>query len=376
LVNDSTIFPYALDSMSLPTSWQELILLFSAIQGVILSIALGSKLKSSSPANKVLILFILSLVFLLFSGSLPKNEWFKFVKLAMGYIGDTVAFLYGPLLYLYTRKLLLVKMERREWPHLVPAMIFFVINIVANSIGYSNLGATFNRVFWLVVSACAFTQLFAYLYLSVRTVLYYKRTVQQELSYKPYVDYLLTIIGFVTFSLLLFLANFISEVFGLSFDVKFIDYNVAWISISLLTFILGYYAIINPELFRVKPRSHSSNSSDSPEISKIKEDLTALMTDDQLYLDPELSLAAVASKLSARKEIVSRVINQEMSSSFYRFVNEYRVQEFKRLVGKENTKHITHLGLAFEAGFKSKTTFYKAFKDVTGGTPSEFLGKS
>lgn len=361
--------------MSLPTSWQELVILFSAVQGVILSIALGSKLKSNSSANKVLIVFILSLVFLLFSGSLPKNEWFKLVKMVMGYIGDTVAFLYGPLLYLYTRKLLLVKSQEREWLHFLPAAIFFLINIVTNSIGYDNLGATFNKLFWIVISVSALTQLFVYLYLSTKTILYYKRTIQQELSYKPYVNYLLTIIGFVTFSLSLFVANFISRVFGLSLSIEIIDYNVAWISMSLLTFLLAYYAMMSPELFRITPRFPSTNSVDSHEGSKIKEGLASLMEEDQLYLDPELSLSTVAIKLDTRKEIVSRVINQEMSSSFYRFVNEYRVQEFKRLVEKEDTKHITHLGLAFEAGFKSKTTFYKAFKDITRGTPSDFLKK-
>jgi AraC-like DNA-binding protein len=97
------------------------------------------------------------------------------------------------------------------------------------------------------------------------------------------------------------------------------------------------------------------------------------MKDQKLYLNSELSLSLVATILGIRKEVLSKVLNQGLSKNFYRFVNEYRVEEFKRLAENEGANKFTHLGLAYEAGFNSKTTFYKAFKQITQLTPSEYL---
>ena len=53
-------------------------------------------------------------------------------------------------------------------------------------------------------------------------------------------------------------------------------------------------------------------------------------------------------------------------------LNYYRVQEFKRRLTDPEYQHLSLEGLAYEAGFRSKATFNRAFKKLERMTPGEF----
>lgn len=59
--------------------------------------------------------------------------------------------------------------------------------------------------------------------------------------------------------------------------------------------------------------------------------------------------------------------------SFYDYVNEYRVDEFKRLVEVVDTSRYTLSALAEQCGFSSRASFFRHFKSITGCTPAEYL---
>lgn len=100
--------------------------------------------------------------------------------------------------------------------------------------------------------------------------------------------------------------------------------------------------------------------------------LQNLMQQEKLYLDAELNIGNVANQLNIHAHHLSKLINVQLEKNFFEFVNEYRVEEFKKLVADPKNKHISILGLAYDAGFNSKATFYRFFKNATGLTPSEF----
>lgn len=58
---------------------------------------------------------------------------------------------------------------------------------------------------------------------------------------------------------------------------------------------------------------------------------------------------------------------------YYDFVNEYRIDEFKRLVSSNEKDRYTLKALAGLCGFSSYTTFFRAFKETTGITPNEYM---
>ncbi|WP_449397875.1 helix-turn-helix domain-containing protein [Chryseobacterium wanjuense] len=66
------------------------------------------------------------------------------------------------------------------------------------------------------------------------------------------------------------------------------------------------------------------------------------------------------------------MINAGFQKNFFQYVNEYRIEHAKKLL-KDNSKNkLSILGIAYESGFNSKTSFNTTFKKLTNQTPSEF----
>ena len=72
-------------------------------------------------------------------------------------------------------------------------------------------------------------------------------------------------------------------------------------------------------------------------------------------------------------KVTSHLINHDLKTNFYEFVNKYRVEEFKYRLQREDSDKFTLLGLAYECGFNSKSTFNHTFKKFTGQTPKEYF---
>lgn len=102
--------------------------------------------------------------------------------------------------------------------------------------------------------------------------------------------------------------------------------------------------------------------------------LTESMQRDKLYLLPDLNVRYLEDRLNLTAKQISEALNQGLNKNFYTFINEYRVEEFKRRV-KSETK-LTLAGIAMECGFNSKATFQRVFKEITGMKPSEFVDKA
>lgn len=92
----------------------------------------------------------------------------------------------------------------------------------------------------------------------------------------------------------------------------------------------------------------------------------------RLYEDAELTLATLAEKLKVPPHDLSRLINIGLEKNFSDFINEFRVREVVRKMQGPDYDQLTLLGIAYDAGFNSKTTFNRVFKEMTGKTPTEY----
>ena len=111
------------------------------------------------------------------------------------------------------------------------------------------------------------------------------------------------------------------------------------------------------------------------EAKNLHQQLLTLMATEKPYLEPKLSLAQLADSLGVLPNHLSQIINQYEGKNFYDFVNTYRVDEFIALAKKDTDKNFNLLGLAFEAGFNSKSSFNQVFKKIKGQTPSQFVNE-
>ena len=99
------------------------------------------------------------------------------------------------------------------------------------------------------------------------------------------------------------------------------------------------------------------------------------MRDETPYLDPELTLPALAQRLGTNASILSAVINNAFGRNFNDFVNGYRVEAVKKMLQDPANSHYSLLGIGLACGFNSKSTFNRVFKKMTGSAPSGALGE-
>ena len=101
--------------------------------------------------------------------------------------------------------------------------------------------------------------------------------------------------------------------------------------------------------------------------------LKQVMEEEQLYLDCELTMPELAKKADISPYLVSQVLNGPMHQSFFSFVNAYRITLAKELMSDPNARKLAIVDLAIEVGFKSKSSFYDAFKKSTQMNPTQFM---
>ncbi len=101
--------------------------------------------------------------------------------------------------------------------------------------------------------------------------------------------------------------------------------------------------------------------------------LKRLMDTEHLYLDSDLSLAAVAEKMDLSRHQMSALLGGAVKGNFYDFVNEYRVAHACKLMDGDMLKTFSLSGIAKEAGFNNYVSFYRTFKKVRKISPSDYI---
>lgn len=135
----------------------------------------------------------------------------------------------------------------------------------------------------------------------------------------------------------------------------------------------GFFAMKQPALFKPeKPKPEIQEAPIDTSLDELKQKVEAYMNGEKPFLNPDFTLQDFSDGLGLPSKELSRVLNQGFGINFFAFVNQYRVNEVvARLKDPEHDK-LTLLGIAFDCGFNSKTTFNTSFKKQTGQTPSEF----
>lgn len=117
----------------------------------------------------------------------------------------------------------------------------------------------------------------------------------------------------------------------------------------------------------------SCNMTDD-DCKKLLEQLTSVMTEEKLFVNPKLKISDLAGKMGVPSYKLSYLFNQHMQCSFYDYINDFRVLEFKKLIEKGEHKAYSINALTEKCGFTSRSTFFRYFKKNTGMTPNEYIG--
>jgi AraC-like DNA-binding protein len=187
---------------------------------------------------------------------------------------------------------------------------------------------------------------------------------------------------------LIIYATFILVVFIGSYNLIFVGTHLnlfANIIFLLIIYFIAYHTLKQKEIFLLDEKQLNLILSSEEELAMknrkiisdndlipLKNRLIKLMNEQKPYLDSELSLSQLAELMNLTPHHLSYLINTGFKENFFWFVNRYRTERVKELLLDEQNNNKSILGIAFESGFNSKTSFNTTFKKICQQTPSEF----
>ncbi len=384
-------------------SWEDLyggltpyayILIFAAMQGFLLILAIYRLQDKNKAANRLLYLLIGLISFALLArvSTIPREIFQSYPKLIL--LPDLIVyFVYGPIFLFYIQKLLTIPLKslKSRWIHFVPFVLHalsyapfllmpedtFIDKVLNEDVHFTfalsgGLAFLFNAYYW---------------WKCLKVVRNYQTTTSQNISFDGDVQYLNTIIAIKGLVLGIWFFTYAVSIVAYFLNTDAISItetstDIVWLVFSSVTYCLGYFAITQPEIFKHHEISEEEeqkieievkNQLPPEEIAPLKEKITHLMETEKPYLNSKLTLAGLAKKIDLSHHLLSRVINEGFDKNFYDFVNSYRVEAFKTQIEKNEHENKTLLALAYDVGFNSKSSFNRSFNKLVGMSPSKYL---
>ncbi|MEM1141451.1 MAG: helix-turn-helix domain-containing protein [Pseudomonadota bacterium] len=119
-------------------------------------------------------------------------------------------------------------------------------------------------------------------------------------------------------------------------------------------------------------RRYAKSGLSDDAMSALMASLEELMREEEVFLDPELSLPKLAKQMGCSVNHLSQAINSGHSMSFFDYINQHRVRAAAAMLKQPDCRFPAILDVALSVGFNSTSTFYTAFKKETGQTPARY----
>lgn len=249
----------------------------------------------------------------------------------------------------------------------IPESYIYLINIL--------------RLIQLLFAVITITFLPLYSYFMIRHL--------KEPKEKKWIITLLTILYLLLFT---WLTTYLAGVFldidisstmsGLALSATFIIHWTAYMGIykyklaknkdAIYNFLNNDLAISSVSLQIIENSSTEEHKESITPDNLYFQKLELLCKEEHIYTDSTLNREKVAEKLGISAGYVSQIVNTITGDNFANYINQYRVEAVKEMISDSEYENYNLLAMGLESGFTSKTTFYKAFKKVTGKTPNEY----
>ncbi len=299
---------------------------------------------------------------------------------------QTLILLDGPLVWLYTKSLL--KSDTRSlriWPHFLPFILlagystFLAVNYPAmvresyqEALAAIEKGVSFVSVGDIVYVVAVLSISLVYLVRSVKLARTYNLRLLENFST---IDHLSAhwIITFQRMWILLFLFPVFLYFMNYIWPIANIELLAGIVLIPLVALSLIFSSnllrqVYAPAEMLRKTRTKSPTENDKDKLEQLNE-LKKLLDEKKYYLDDELNLSQLASYLNLKPAEITDIIKLSEYDNFYDLINSYRIDEVKKELIHSDEQIIQ---LAYQNGFRSKSTFNKIFKEKTGMTPKEY----
>lgn len=315
--------------------------------------------------------------FIGFANVYDNNQWLSFFPFQ-------IVFAHAPVIYLYIKTLTNEnrKFQSKDLLFFIPAAVcwiyFFILFLQSMEFKdwygdeiqgiYVNPFLDISLFFW---NAC-------FLYLSIKHYRQYRSWLDENFSDTELIKFN-WLRNFLYIFAILFLLESVFDVVGMFRNISYIQAYYLKFVIALATYYLAIAGYLRSKTIEIDFSPKEIELEESPkslleadELESSKARLIELMQTEKPYLDSQLTLKELSKKLGVNTTVLSHTINKGFAKNFNDFINEYRIEEVKKILQSDETGDETFLTIAFESGFNSKATFNRAFKKFTSVSPKEF----
>ena len=144
-----------------------------------------------------------------------------------------------------------------------------------------------------------------------------------------------------------------------------------WIIILLLFLIAAFYYLRQRKARIARIERETVDEPVSINVdTQLMQRITMLMEEKQLFKVSDLKVSDIANELRTNARYVSDCIKNSTNYSFTQYVNSYRIQHAQQIMRDFPDHKISTIFL--DSGFTNETTFFRAFKAITGMTPKDW----
>jgi len=375
---------------------QTLILDFLLVIGLALSVLIVvlARVSKNKKSAKRFLITIYSIYICYFIDTYIRLHDIKSLFVFGLLISTGLGFLIAPIIFMYVRSLVYNSRYdyRKVILHFLPFIIHWFGFVLLFAISYAQKEWVFDYVKF-IYTQWDFVSLIEDVYIIVYALLGYISLKKARLLLKKNystldgidLDWLnKLLIGVI----LVITLDFVTSIYVLFYDSEIIDRGYLTASgVVFLSIYLGYYGVTRSRvlipdfLFETSSdipnedkTKKSTRLSNLPEeaIEGLKISLIEVLENQKPYKDDALTLGTLAEMMSISDKKLSELINLHLETNFYDLINSYRVSEVKEKISSDQYKNLTLLGMAYDSGFKSKTSFNRVFKQQVGMSPSKY----
>ncbi|WP_027394940.1 helix-turn-helix domain-containing protein [Aquimarina latercula] len=361
-----------------------ILLCIGAIQGIIFGIILWQKHGVHYLANRFLatILFFFSyrlIVETLNIFGLGRYDFWYHILLEYNWI-------YGTLIYFFIKSYVNPKFKflRKDWIHFLPVLIEFTWSFFIKAQNFywdgtreslSWLGY-WGYVVWMHYPTMFIVSGALIVFYSIKAEKILSNTIQVE-GYKileEKLDWIKRVVLVMKIFSIIYVVGILIDFFFFNFASNFFYGHPVFIGMAIITYWLGLEGFARRKESAFKQITIISDK-EKEQLQKIRKTLEIKMKEEQLFKNPELTLASLSKQLSVKPYLVTRCLNTIYQKKFTDYINELRFKEVKRLLDNPKNDNLTLLALAYYAGFNSKASFNRTVKKITGKPPSALKTK-
>jgi AraC-like DNA-binding protein len=342
--------------------------------------------KGKRVSNRILASFFLLLAVNLSDGLLGYFGFYQQFP-ALAHMEDGFTFLFGPMLFFYTRSLTKddFRFATADLVHFVPFLgvtigfqIFYHAQsavyqkFIQSSIYKQDLPPQFYFILTLV-----YAHVFIYILVSFRLIQIFGDRIRQKFSAigKINLDWLSFMLGFFSFVLIFsFFYTFLplTSMRGLMDAGLVVIMGFTFLFVNLIVI----RALNQPQIFLseqiAEKGKYAASTLPDHQKQQMQKTLNGVMNDKKMFLDPDLTLDQLAEVVQTSPRKLSQVINELFQQNFFDYINSLRIEHAKHIITSVADQKLTVLEIMYQSGFNSKSSFNTLFKKKTGITPSEF----